>query len=189
MADEATSKTEGVALLEKCPKEQAEKFVHQILDGICDGKEPRYVDYGKIWTTEQWQSVRRGLHVTLKNFICKDFGKDEIFKELDQYSLSPDIKQVVFGCILARKDEIRAALVSNTAGITNAYLKDFDWKVKMVLASDKIAGIRKSVVSVDLDIQQDNTVRPVTVEMTKEELGNLITSLEAANKMVVQLKA
>lgn len=53
----------------------------------------------------------------------------------------------------------------------------------MVLASDKIAGIRKTVVSVDLDIQQGNTVRPVTVEMTKEELKNLITSLEAANKV------
>lgn len=54
-----------------------------------------------------------------------------MFKDLDQYSLSPDIKQVVFGCLLARKDEIRAAFVSNTAGITNAYLKDFDWKVKV----------------------------------------------------------
>lgn len=53
----------------------------------------------------------------------------------------------------------------------------------MVLASDKIAGIRKTVVSMDLDIQQGNTVRPVTVEMTKEELKNLITSLEAANKV------
>jgi hypothetical protein len=43
------------------------------------------------------------------------------------------MKQVLFGCLLARKDELKATLVSNTAGITNAYLKDFDWKVKVTL--------------------------------------------------------
>jgi acetoin utilization deacetylase AcuC-like enzyme len=53
----------------------------------------------------------------------------------------------------------------------------------MVLASDKIAAIRKTVVSVDFDIHQGNTVRSVTMEMTKEELKNLISSLEAANKV------
>ena len=53
----------------------------------------------------------------------------------------------------------------------------------MVLASDKIASIRKPIISVDFDINQGSAVKPVTVEMSKEELKNLITSLEAANKV------
>lgn len=54
----------------------------------------------------------------------------------------------------------------------------------MVLASDKIASIRKPVISVDFDINQGHSVKPVTVEMSKEELKHLITSLEAANKVI-----
>ncbi|KAK3744884.1 hypothetical protein QZH41_013770 [Actinostola sp. cb2023] len=183
MADEAGLENMGVRLLEKCPKEQAEKFVHEILDSVCHGRHPRYVNYGKVWTTEEWRTVIKETSEILKCFIRKGMTKNEIVQELDKHSLSPDIKQVLCGCLLARQDAIRAALVSNTAGITNAYLKDFDWKVKMVLASDKIASIRKPVISVDFDISQGNRVKPVTVEMSKEELKNLITSLEAANKV------
>jgi hypothetical protein len=45
---------------------------------MCDGKEPRYVNYGKTWTTEEWQSVTQGIHNTLKSFVCKDMGKEEV---------------------------------------------------------------------------------------------------------------
>ena len=59
----------------------------------------------------------------------------QIIQDLDKHSLSPDIKQVICSCLSARQDEVRAALVNSTAGITNAYLKDFDWKVKVIITN------------------------------------------------------
>lgn len=57
----------------------------------------------------------------------------QINQELDKYSLSADSKQVLCSCLMSRQDELQAALINNTAGITNAYLRDFDWKVKVSL--------------------------------------------------------
>ena len=55
----------------------------------------------------------------------------QISKELDRFSLSAEVKQAVLDCIWPRQEEIRQSLVQNTAMISNAHLKDFDWKVKV----------------------------------------------------------
>ncbi|EDO26211.1 predicted protein, partial [Nematostella vectensis] len=112
-----------------------------------------------------------------------------ISDELDACVLKSESKQVILDCLLPRYDEVRAALVATTAGITSAQLKDFDWKLKMVLASDKLASIRKPLVTIDFDIRRSDSDQHVSVELSQEELHSVITSLEAANKVIVQLKS
>ena len=36
-------------------------------------------------------------------------------------------------CLWPRQEEVRQSLVQNTAMISNAVLKDFDWKVKVFI--------------------------------------------------------
>ena len=55
----------------------------------------------------------------------------QISKELEDISLPPDVKQAVVECLWPRRDEIRQSLSKHTATISNAHLKDFDWKVKV----------------------------------------------------------
>ena len=55
----------------------------------------------------------------------------QILKELDRFSLSSEVKQAVLDCIWPRQEEVRKSLVLSTAAISNSYLKDFDWKVKV----------------------------------------------------------
>ena len=55
----------------------------------------------------------------------------QISKELDSFSLSSEVKQAVLDCIWPRQEEVRRSLVLSTAAISNSYLKDFDWKVKV----------------------------------------------------------
>lgn len=55
----------------------------------------------------------------------------QISKELDRFSLSSEVKQVVLDCIWPRQEDVRRSLILSTAAITNSYLKDFDWKVKV----------------------------------------------------------
>ena len=62
----------------------------------------------------------------------------QISKELDRFSLPAEVKQAVLDCVWPRQEEVRQSLVQNTAMISNAYLKDFDWKVKVSEESLKL---------------------------------------------------
>lgn len=44
-----------------------------------------------------------------------------------------------------------------------------------------------TLLSLHLDVKENGEVKLYSVEMSKEELRNLINSLEAANKVVLQL--
>lgn len=55
----------------------------------------------------------------------------QISKELDRFSLSAEVKQAVLDCLWPRQEEVKQSLVQSTAMISNAFLKDFDWKVKV----------------------------------------------------------
>lgn len=54
------------------------------------------------------------------------------------------------------------------------------------MSSDKLASIKEPVVAVDFDIVESGKDRNVSVELTKEELNSLISSLEAANKVSIR---
>ena len=51
------------------------------------------------------------------------------------------------------------------------------------MASDKLANIREPVVSLDLDIEEKQEKKQVSVELSKDELKEMISSLEAANRV------
>ena len=51
------------------------------------------------------------------------------------------------------------------------------------MATDKLANMREPVLSLDLDIKEKPGMKQVSVELSKDELKDLITSLDAANKV------
>ena len=72
--------------------------------------------------------------------------------------------------------------------ISSARLQDFHWQLKLALSSDKTATLQMPLLNLYLDVKENGEVKPYSVEMSKEELKNLINSWEAANKVVLQLK-
>lgn len=91
-------------------------------------------------------------------------------------------------CLKSRRSEIRQALLGEVVDISSVQLQDFDWQLKLALSSDKIATLQMPLLNLHLDVRENGELRPYSVEMSKEELQNLIQSLEAANKVVLQLK-
>ena len=56
-----------------------------------------------------------------------------------------------------------------------------------LMSSDKISSVQEPVLALDMDIGTSGTStgrQTVSVELNQEELKNLITSLEAANKVI-----
>lgn len=51
------------------------------------------------------------------------------------------------------------------------------------MSSDKLATVQEPLLVVDLDVRESDKKKAMSLEMNKLELGKLITSLEAANKV------
>ncbi|OWF44220.1 COMM domain-containing protein 8-like [Mizuhopecten yessoensis] len=178
---------EGLLLLRKLESKQVSSVLHTLVDGVCHRCQPSYQDYSKVWSLQQWWSVVDMYQSLIKAAVRESFTKDRIYQELG--ALSEDLKQTVVDVVNSRRDEIQNQLMAETHNISQAVLSDFDWKVKLIMSSDKISSVQEPVVSLDLDIGsgQDNTIH--SIELNKEELDKLISSLEGANKVVQQLKA
>jgi hypothetical protein len=59
--------------------------------------------------------------------------------------------------------------------------------MQLIMSSDKMSGIQQPVVSVDFDLCEGGEKRMENIELSKDELEQLITSLEAANKVLSQV--
>ncbi|XP_030048494.1 COMM domain-containing protein 8 isoform X1 [Microcaecilia unicolor] len=162
------------------------KFLHKIIDGICGRTQPRYQDYGSLWNMTEWLEVLEELAVLFKTMVGQNMSEDETLKQLDGLNLSH--QQAILKCLKGRKEEIRHSLVEKSSAMSSAHLQDFDWQLKLALSSDKISMLQMPLVNLDLDVRENDKIKSVSIEMNKEELQNLINSLESANKVVLQLK-
>ena len=55
--------------------------------------------------------------------------------------------------------------------------------LQLVMCSDQLGSIQEPVVSVDFDISKDGQRKVENIELSKEELAEFVSSLEAANKV------
>lgn len=172
-------------LLGKCPVERIEQFTYSLIDSICGLRAPLYCDYSDIWTLSEWWEVID----TWKKFICGVVSlggdKDKVSARLSE--LPQSYRQLVENCLSIRSTDIRHALVEKTCAISGSYLNDFDWKLKLVLASDKLSSIKEPRLELDMELQNGCDKEELSVEMSKEELKYFIDSLEAVHKEIVPM--
>ncbi|XP_075705717.1 COMM domain-containing protein 8 [Rhinoderma darwinii] len=180
------SEVGGLALIVKLPLVQCPQFLHKVIDGVCGRAQPRYQDYGSIWNLREWLEVLDHTTTFIKTAVGKDGSSDEGSIKLSE--LNPEYQEMILKCVKSRKPEMKAALVEKVCAMSSAYLPDFDWQLKLAMSSDKLSTLQMPLVNLDLDIVENGAISPVSIEMNKEELQNLINSLEAANKVVLQLK-
>ncbi|XP_078403411.1 COMM domain-containing protein 8 [Cetorhinus maximus] len=173
-------------LLARLEVEDCPKFIHRVIDGICGRAFPRFRDYGSVWSLVEWMEVLEETSAFVQHAIGKHLPAEEILQLLD--GLSVPHQEAVLNCLKGRKEELKSALIEKTNAVSSAQLRDFDWQLKLPLSSDKIAFLQTPLLNLDLDVRENGVLKPVSIEMDKEELQTLIHSLEAANKVVLQIK-
>ncbi|XP_043849416.1 COMM domain-containing protein 8-like [Dromiciops gliroides] len=172
--------------LEKLPARAQAQAPSQIIDGVCGRAYPQFKDYDNIWDSTEWTNVLEDISKFFRTVIGKNKDFEKVIEQLNH--LSSDHQNTIMKCLKNRKDEIRKALLGEIIAISSAQLQDFDWQLKLALSSDKIATLQVPLLNPDLDVKENGDVKQYSVEMNKEELQNLINSLEAANKVILQLK-
>mmetsp|Transcript_24707 Transcript_24707/g.25339 ORF Transcript_24707/g.25339 Transcript_24707/m.25339 type:complete len:80 (+) Transcript_24707:46-285(+) len=70
------------------------------------------------------------------------------------------------------------------AETTFEQLKDFDWSLRLVLSSDKLSGLRKPLLMLNLETIDCNGVNHnQLIELTSEELKPFIEKLKSAQRV------
>ncbi|KFP29594.1 COMM domain-containing protein 8, partial [Colius striatus] len=152
------------------------QFLHTIVDGICGRAYPRYQDYGSVWSLAEWMEVLEETVTYFKTSVGKNISDEEAAQQI--HELNPSYQEAITKCLKGRKEEIR-----KVNAISSAQLQDFDWQLKLALSSDKISMLQMPLLNLDLDVRENGEIKPISIEMNKEELQNLINALEAANKV------
>ena len=63
-------------------------------------------------------------------------------------------------------------------------LKDFDWSARVVLASDKISGLKQPLVILKLFLQTPMGLEEKQVEFSQTELHKFLTNLRQAKQKI-----
>nr|XP_022321747.1 COMM domain-containing protein 8-like [Crassostrea virginica] len=176
----------GLSSLKKTDVKSATKLLHSLVDGICKRGHLHYQDYEQTWTLEEWFDLVDSSERVVKAAIREPLNKDQIYQRLG--SLPEEFQSVFLDVINSRRQDIHQQLITDTNLISKATLKDFDWQIKLAMASDKLSSIQEPILNLDLDVQSEAVTQIHSLELTREDLNKLISSLDSANRAVQQWK-
>ncbi|XP_056281844.1 COMM domain-containing protein 8 [Pseudoliparis swirei] len=172
--------------LNRLPVTECLKLCHKVVDGLCGRAPPCRADYSAPWSPEDWLQLLSSLTALFRLAVGNNSSDEEVLAGLADVGSSHATS--VLSVLAARREEIRDALLDRTISISSTTLQDFDWQLKLALSSDKISSLHTPLLSLILDVRENRALQSVAMEMDREELNTLIASLEAANKVVLQLK-
>ncbi|KAM8737015.1 COMM domain-containing protein 8 [Acanthopagrus schlegelii] len=172
--------------LSRVPVTDCVKLCHRVVDGLCGRECPTRGDYSTIWSPEEWLDLLNSLTAVCRLAVGNNSSDEDVLAGLS--GMGNSHAEAVLSVLRARREEIRRSLLDRTNSISSATLQDFDWQLKVALSSDKISSLHTPLLSLSLDVKENSALRSFTMEMNREELNTLVSSLEAANKVVLQLK-
>jgi len=176
----------GLKLLTRCPLEDVGQLFHRMLDAKCGRAAPSYSTYSSTFSLEEWWQLMDGCQALCAAYMSNAWTDSQLTEHLSD--LSTEYQSIVIHILATRREDLRLSVVDSINNISNASLVDFDWRAKVVVSSDKMASIWEPVVSLDLNVNTPNEdKKSISLELDRDELKKLISSLEAADRIVTQL--
>lgn len=175
-----------LTLLDKISPDECRKLLHRVVDGLCGRGLPKRMEYGDAWSRLEWGELISSLTYFFRAAVgrkCSDQEVQELLGDVESGRA-----EAILHCLHARQEEIRQALVDRTNRICSTQLDDFNWQLKLALSSDKLSSLNTPLLNLGLDMTDNGVKKAVTIEMNREELNTLIATLEAANKVILQMK-
>jgi len=162
------------------------KFLHLAFDSIC-GNQANFSSYESV---EGFSVILDSYKFFLKKAVGLALTKDQIVEDLTKIKVDAKYQEIIVETVLARNEDVRAALVEYSSAISQAHLEDFDWKVQLTLSSDKISTLRQPVLLLNLTLNDNNLSKKnnVLVELPKSDLDDLIKKLELVSESVQELR-
>ncbi|XP_068216028.1 COMM domain-containing protein 8-like [Palaemon carinicauda] len=178
---------DNFALLATLPNSDILKFVYHAVDNICGGVPVSHNDYSQCPLDKFWITIQNVKDLATKIALQK-ISKEQTVLLL--HRLSKDIAEEIYDAIESRRTEIKKSLVSNSIKDL-LHLRDFDWNVKLAVASDKVLDLNEGLVTLHLrtsTTELENDVRNISVEMSAAQVDKLLEKLKEAQQTMVQFQ-
>lgn len=128
------------------------------------------------WTRGDFEKARNLIH-NLYQARVKDEGSD-----FELEGVSKEVQTALEKCYSVRKEDILQAVVRKSmleSGVENL-VENFDWKIKWVMGTSKMASLREPLLQMNLHCMKES----IEFEMDVEKVDALINELEKAkNKL------
>jgi hypothetical protein len=125
-----------------------------------------------------------------KKCVVENVGKENIAENI-QGDLPKKLRETVAKAIEAREDEIRKSVVRQTTNLfSGTHLSDFDWSVRLALASENLSNSKEPLMILTLYLEEvDGTKSEHVLEFTKDQfnafLGEMGKIQKTAQKLVL----
>lgn len=121
------------------------------------------------WTREDFEKARNLIQRFYQSRVTNDDFKLE--------GVPKEVQAAIESCYRVRKEEIYQAAVKKSLlenGVENL-VENFDWKVKWVMGSSKMASLREALLQMSFSCAGGSSV---DFEMNREKLDGFIAELE-----------
>jgi len=168
--------------------------LHSVVDELC-GRDPLAASASKLAaltasvTALEMNSISNIYQQLFSHAVGHKWTKERLVTELKTSSLNPKHHPGVIAVTNARRSEIEERLKNMSCRLAPAYLHDFDWALRLVMASDSISSLRNPLLVLNLTLKNvDGSTRNVAVELSKADVDALIANCDHINAVVQKLK-
>ncbi|KAG7163991.1 COMM domain-containing protein 8-like [Homarus americanus] len=162
------------------------KFVYHVIDNMCVGASVSHEMYEDCPLDKFWLAVQQ-MKTIVRDITLEKLTKEKFIDLL--LPLDQETTEKVYEAINARRGEISDCLFREA--VENTYhLKDFDWNVRLAVASDKVLDLSESLLTLHLHTsspKNEKDASDLCVEMTAAQVDTLLEELKGAQDILSQL--
>lgn len=155
------------------------ELLHACVDEICGHPGPSYHKFinSMDWSRAEYEGIYRLLSTLLRNPASLYMLEEKMPQEY--HELPEQVQRNILTCLKVRREHLTNALLMKHYKSKLPTVVDFDWRLKLVMGSSKMASLRESLLQLDLIVEDTESRRIINVELSKDELETLINTLDA----------
>ncbi|XP_012222596.1 COMM domain-containing protein 8-like [Linepithema humile] len=168
-----------ISLFSEEKSDVLKELLHACVDEICGRPGPSYHKFSNSmdWSKAEYEGVYKLISTLLRNPASLYMVEEKMPQEY--HELPEQVQQNILTCLKVRREHLTNALLREHYKRKLPTIVDFDWRLKLVMGSSKIASLRESLLQLDLIVEDTESRRIINLELNKDELDTIINALEA----------
>ncbi|KAH0950960.1 hypothetical protein HN011_004418 [Eciton burchellii] len=158
--------------------EVLKELLHSCVDEICGRPGPTYHKFVNMdWSRAEYEGIYKLMSTLLRNPASLYMIEEKMPQEY--HELPEQVQRNILACLKIRREQLTNALLMEHYKSQLPTVTDFDWRLKLVMGSSKMASLRESLLQLDLIVEDTESRRIIDLELNKDELETVINTLDA----------
>ncbi|KAF5286631.1 hypothetical protein FQA39_LY16205 [Lamprigera yunnana] len=172
------------AILKITNEKTLHQFIHHCIDDLVSNNRSHFkIEMDNI----EWTKEDSGSALSFIQTLFRQMLKSQNWENSDLTEFNSKYGDIIKECYEIRKRQIYQAVLSEELElIDNRVVQNYDWKLKWVMGSSKLATLREPLLQLDLHcfIKESKDTRTINFEMSISQIDKLILDLEKAKEFI-----